>query len=286
MSQQRYVSEELTHFVGRGLSEEEQYSVLVDKILKTGWLLAYPSVFSVSEAEELLARKSGVVYSPQPSIPSEDMMEHLVVCFCDIPITDLEIHMRKYSRFGLSFLKPFLVEKGANPVLYIAYNSKSLPIGPLGPSGPLEPGGPWDKEQLVGRRDLYQAIFQEFTEVMDLLLRSEHSPLPYAPPSTTEPSPEQSQEQEHRPRDLRQKVYSLDSFLNIYVFSHVKYFDDATADEDPANVYMEREWRVLGDVNFSLSDVRRVFLPEEFAERFRADLPEYTGQLTFSGEAL
>jgi hypothetical protein len=82
------------------------------------------------------------------------------------------------------------------------------------------------------------------------------------------------------------KVHSLNSFLNIYVFSHVKYFDDATADEDPANVYMEREWRVLGDVNFSLSDVRRVFLPEEFAERFRIDLPEYTGQLTFSGEAI
>ena len=37
--------------------------------------------------------------------------------------------MRKYSRFGLSFLKPFMVEKGANPVLYVAYNSKSLPVG-------------------------------------------------------------------------------------------------------------------------------------------------------------
>jgi hypothetical protein len=49
---------------------------------------------------------------------------------------------------------------------------------------------------------------------------------------------------------------------------------------------MEREWRVLGHVYFALGDVRRVFLPEEFAKRFRADLPEYTGQLTFSGEAV
>lgn len=275
MSQQRYVSEELTHFVGRGLSEKEQYSVLVDKILKTGWLLAFPSAFSVSEAEELfVAGKPGVVYSPQPSVPSQDMMDHLVVCFCDIPTTDLEIHMSKYSRFGLSFLKPFLVEKGANPVLYIANNSKSLPVGPF------------DKEQLVGRRDLYQANFQELTEVMKLLVRSKDSPLLFAEPSTNELSPEQWKEQEHRPSDLWRKVYNLNSFLNIYVFSHVKYFDDTTADEDPANVYMEREWRVLGNINFSLSAVRRVFLPEEFADRFRTDLPDYTGQLTFSGEAV
>jgi hypothetical protein len=37
MISQRYVSEELTHFVGRGSSdEEEQYSILVDNILKCG----------------------------------------------------------------------------------------------------------------------------------------------------------------------------------------------------------------------------------------------------------
>jgi hypothetical protein len=273
MSQQRYVSEELTYFVGRGMSEKEQYSVLVEKILKSGWLLAEPSIFSVAEAEELLDRQSAVVYGTTPIAPIEDMMDHLVVCFCDIPITDLEIHMSKYSRFGLSFLKPFLVEKGANPVLYIANNSKSLPIGPL------------DKEQLVGRRDLYQANYQQFKELMDFLMYSDDSPLALAA-SSPEAPPEQSEKLYQWLKDLWPKMYNLNSFLSIYIFSHVKYFDDATADEDPANVYMEREWRVLGDVNFSLSDVRRVFLPEEFAERFRTDLPGYSGQLTFSGEAV
>jgi abortive phage resistance protein AbiGi (putative antitoxin) len=51
------------------------------------------------------------------------------ICFCDIPVTDLEIHMKKYSRVGLSFLKPFLVSKGANPVLYVANNSPALSFG-------------------------------------------------------------------------------------------------------------------------------------------------------------
>ena len=48
------------------------------------------------------------------------------ICFCDIPVTDLEIHMTKYSRFGLSFLKDFLVRKGATPVMYVAENSQAL----------------------------------------------------------------------------------------------------------------------------------------------------------------
>jgi hypothetical protein len=61
----------------------------------------------------------------------------------------------------------------------------------------------------------------------------------------------------------------------------LKFFDDSTSDETPENYYMEREWRVLGDVRFDLNDVYRVILPSTFAERFRDDLPEYAGQVTF-----
>lgn len=74
---------------------------------------------------------------------------------------------------------------------------------------------------------------------------------------------------------------TLQVFLNVYVFSFLKMFDDTTTDEDPENFYMEREWRVLGDINFELQDVYRVFLPRSYAERFREDLPEYAGQVTF-----
>ena len=66
------------------------------------------------------------------------------------------------------------------------------------------------------------------------------------------------------------------------MFSFIKFFDDSTSDDDAANVYMEREWRVLGDVNFGLANVHRVSMPQRYAERFRADLPNYVGQLTFS----
>jgi Putative abortive phage resistance protein AbiGi, antitoxin len=61
-----------------------------------------------------------------PDVDDTEAAYSRVICFCDIPVTDLAIHMTKYSRFGLSFLKPFLVRKGANPVLYVANNSQAL----------------------------------------------------------------------------------------------------------------------------------------------------------------
>ncbi len=44
---------------------------------------------------------------------------------------------------------------------------------------------------------------------------------------------------------------------------------------------MEREWRVLDRVPFALSDVCRIILPESYARRFRADIPNYFGQISF-----
>jgi hypothetical protein len=236
MPTQRYVSPELTHFVGEGLGEDEQYSVLVKDILKTGWLKHTPTNPTPNEF-----LKSGTLVSGTQSRGDTEAMYSQRVCFCDIPVTDLEIHMNKYSRFGLSFLKRFLIDKGANPVLYVANNSPALPFGLPGTESRE---GPWP------RRDVFQGnvrLYQDF----------------------------------HWERMAKFPPH-LDFFLSNFVFSFIKYFDDSTSDENEANVYMEREWRVLGDVNFALADVHRVFMPQRYAERFRADLPNYVGQLTFS----
>jgi abortive phage resistance protein AbiGi (putative antitoxin) len=148
--------------------------------------------------------------------------------------------MNKYSRFGLSFLKPFLIGKGANPVLYVAKNSPALSFR-LPESTRDEP---WPRRR----------VFEKNIELLE----------------------------EYR-RQYRGKIpMHLEYFQDILVFPFIKYFDDSTSDEDEANVYMEREWRVIGDVKFALEDVHRVFMPERYAKRFRADLPNYTRQLTFS----
>jgi hypothetical protein len=148
--------------------------------------------------------------------------------------------MTKYSRFGLSFLKPFLIGKGASPVMYVAENSQALSFR-LPETTRDEP---WPRKR----------VFERNIELYTDYCRANPDKFP---------------------------IY-LAYFLDLLVFGFIKYFDDSTSDEDAANVYMEREWRVIGDVKFALADVHRVFMPECYAERFRADLPNYIGQLTFS----
>jgi hypothetical protein len=75
----------------------------------------------------------------------------------------------------------------------------------------------------------------------------------------------------------------LTDFLINYVFSYVKCFDASRPMFDAQHYYMEREWRVAGNVLFKLDDVWRVFLPQKYAAQFRKDLPLYVGQLTFLG---
>jgi hypothetical protein len=120
----------------------------------------------------------------------------------------------------------------------------------------------WPRHELFRENiDLYQILYRALIE--------------------TDPSPFREGKPGHFTEEQRM-LHTLNFFLRNLVFSFIKYFDDSTADEDQANVYMEREWRVLGDINFTLADVYRVFMPERYAKRFREDLPTYTGQLTFS----
>lgn len=71
------------------------------------------------------------------------------------------------------------------------------------------------------------------------------------------------------------------SFLATRLFSYMKFFDADLPPDDERNYYMEREWRIIGGVRFSLGDVRRVLLPEKYATRLREDVPEYHGQVSF-----
>jgi hypothetical protein len=239
MPSQRYVSPELTHFVGKRLSSEDQrYSLLVNGILKGG-CLKFPPIDDNRCIEGLSGNLPFVGGTREPDDDTEAAYSQRI-CFCDIPVTDLEIHMTKYSRFGLSFLKDFLVRKGANPVMYVAENSQALSFY-LPETTKDEP---WPRRR----------VFERNIELLEKYRKENRDTIP---------------------------IY-LEYFLDILVLPFIKYFDASAPDEAEANVYMEREWRVIGDVNFTLADVHRVFMPERYAERFRADLSDYTGKLTFS----
>ena len=70
--------------------------------------------------------------------------------------------------------------------------------------------------------------------------------------------------------------------VGTHLFGFVKCFDALAAESATDNFYMEREWRTLGSVTFSLSDVRRLVVPRPFFERLREKLPAYSGELIAS----
>lgn len=127
MSRQRYVSDELTHFVGRKYLEEiadrdereqKQYDLLAE-ILGTGTLFGLGGW--IGDPEMRPKGTSWVRWDPDVGLA--EMFSSTVVCFWDIPVGDLGIHMEKYSRFGLAFGRGFLLRAGTNPVFYLAYDS-------------------------------------------------------------------------------------------------------------------------------------------------------------------
>lgn len=228
MSMQRYVSDELTHFVGRNQTQQEQYDLLV-KILTTGWLRAGGDE-ALGEEHYRLAFQWG------RKLSDSELFQPSMVCFCDIPLADLGMHVQKYSRFGLAFSKKFLIAKGAAPVFYIPR------------------GGPLFQKS---RGDLLDRVGEEVSSSM------------------TARTIEETQ-QKAKERDT-----ALQRFLDHIVFSYLKPFDESKAEDHLENFYMEREWRTLTSVRFTLSDVRRVIIPESYGSRFRQNVPSYCGQVTF-----
>jgi len=128
MGSQRYVSPDLTHFVGRSLRTDECRYRLLGKILRGGVLKARPKPRGLRAAYVL-------VTNTNEELSSNKAYRGSVVCFCDIPLSDLPLHMRKYRRFGLAFRKDFLLEQGALPVLYIPLSGRPalLPFKGYGP---------------------------------------------------------------------------------------------------------------------------------------------------------
>lgn len=240
MSHQRYISNELTHFVGRNLPNDEERYQLFKQILSSEILMHPP--FDSKIVQSALYFDRGTPFT------SNSMCFTNCVCFCDIPVEDLHIHMIKYGKFGIAFSKNFLLKKGANPLFYVA----------------VDPTIHYEKE--IDHP-------YDYTPYADYAFYEHADPLLW----------------EHRIRKLIDSMGQVSEtgvpdFVFYRILSFIKAFDINRDESDYENYYMEREWRCIGNVKFSLDDVRRVIFPEKFAKRFRSDFPEYYQQITYAEE--
>jgi hypothetical protein len=62
-------------------------------------------------------------------------------------------------------------------------------------------------------------------------------------------------------------------FLAFHILSYFKFFDLHLEDSDEENFYLEREWRMIGNLNFQRKDIRRVFVRRGYATRFSKRVP-------------
>jgi len=272
---QRYVSDELTHFVGARLSTaEERYALLLD-IFGAGLLKAPGLSDEALEQTPDGPRKTmryTITIGHDESLSSNRKYAASIVCFADIPVEDLPLHIRKYSEFGLAFSKRFLVAQGANPVFYIAASSSTNVRNPLA-------NDPRNDEivKSLARQNNNRGYAAHYTrgELFDVAERIQSELLPLYP--KWDPGARASV-----PAHLTPSHDLLREFLASYLFAYMKFFDPDLADDHPDNYYMEREWRVIVPVTFSPTDVTRILIPQAFAARLRVDLPAYTGQVTFT----
>ena len=247
---QRYVSTELTHFVGASLSEPEaQYQLLI-RIINDGILLTPGKsgvVVQHGDHGPVQTEKRTYSINYREPLSSNKKYQASIVCFADIPLDDLPIHIKKYSGFGLSFLRPFLLLQGASPVFYIARQSViSIP----------------KKTSLEATRTTLADHFDAAEQLLsEIVLRPQNSPF------ADDPGPLDPVAAE---------------FLTNHLFPFMKFFDAELGDEHPDNFYMEREWRVVGPVRFRIRDIERLLVPRAFAQRIRADVPSYSGQLSLT----
>ena len=236
---QRYVSPDLTHFVGQKCKTHKDRYRLLKKILREGRLRA-PKPARVRDATYVLLTDTTAKLS------SNNAYRGSVVCFCDIPPGDLAIHMEKYGEFGLAFTKDFLMDFGATPIMYVPTTARPA----------LLPYNNYPRGRVSSNTVAFDQFWKKYQRLATLARQPDAKTPPFGKTGIT---------------DLRDVL----SFLEANILSHLKFFDPATAEWDHDNYYMEREWRVNQDVLFELDTVRRVIIPPAYARQFRKDFPRY-----------
>ena len=230
-----YVSKELIHFVGRSAqSDAEAFDRLVT-ILQDRWLLS-------REARAIGDRDENVTHlslSTAEALSTNDRWVPSMVCFADIPMDALAIHVAKYRRFGIAFTKTFLIGKGARPVYYVPKGGRTTPLA------------------------TYDDLSEDWDEIAHIL------PLEIDPrfDGTTRSGTEGNPEVGANPAER------ISDWIAGEMLAFVKFFDPDLPDDHVDNFYMEREWRTVRNVSFDRHDIAHVYVARGFGARLRAAIP-------------
>lgn len=231
-----YVSDELFHFVGLSSPDnhEKNYQTLLT-VLKSGYVSHKPHTPNHG--------KVSYKFDPEGFLEFEKLIIPTVTCYCDILKGHLDIHLKKYGRFGVSFRREYLIYHGARPVTYVPVSKTDL----------HSPHGRMFLRHI-------QEVFLAFHEHFDKPNRNngpKSTPIGKRPPT-----PEAT-------------ISALGSLLGKDFLAFIKPFNADLPDNHPENYYLEREWRKHGNLPATPESTNAVWVPKEYIQRFQADMPEF-----------
>lgn len=243
MTIQGYIShDQLFHFVGRKAPDNENRYEILRHILTNGVISHPPHSNDWGKQDSFQINRHG-------SIADEDLVVTNMVCFCDIPFSDLGIHMNKYSQFGLSIMRDHIARYGGRPVTYYPY---------------------WrnDPHNVVYGLRAIEHLEQEFQSFNDWCGK------------VFGPRPKSMPRQIGQPhRTFQEACEWFNNEMALRYLAYLKPFDMSLAAEHENNYYMEREWRRLGNLKFDSAHLGCVIVPAEYVERARTDLPDYEDRI-------
>lgn len=271
-----YTSNLLCHFVGRSKPDDNERFNLLLNIIKGRKLIA-----NIREPERLKSTFEG---NYQCEHVGEVFGQCDCVCFCDIPNSALSIHTAKYSKFGLGFDKAFIASQGAHPVMYIPKNYPIVERGDGSAEGksstpripemyypyllrlstnllPLMEIGYIGVDLQKQEKNLISIGLGKHLDLLNDTVRTAFFGGKYHP-----------------------LVYNILQGVGNQ-FAYVKLYDVNLPDDHPDNYYMEREWRSLENISFTLNDIKAIYLPDQrYVALFSEECPEYTGDFIILDE--
>ena len=266
--EKEYISNTLSHFVGRSLnSDEDRYNLLI-KIINDGQLLA-----NVKNPDNL---KYSVNNTYLSDINGELFTEYCCVCFCDIPEDKLSIHTNKYSKFGIGFEKNYLVKKGCRPVMYVPENGRIQELVVDSINQKDHPALYFS--ELRNRYSFLNTIIMTinslipFKNLIQSIINNPKTAIAFINADTN-----------YLKQINENKMHSLlygETVASIANLAYVKLFDPTLSESDPNNYYYEREWRSIENIDFTIGDITTIYVPDnKYVEKLKRALPEYAGRI-------
>lgn len=276
MSVNDYISSLLCHFVGRSRKTDDEKFELLVSIIKGARLIA-----NLSNPDK-----------PENFFQGGYQCEHVgevfgrcdCVCFCDIPDNSLSIHTSKYSKFGMGFDKNFIAAQGAHPVMYVPKNYSIVERGDETQEGKsCTPRNPEQYFTYLLQISMNILPLMEMGYIGDSLTQKENC----LKAAGLEKYLDLFNDQVRKAffsGEFHPMLYSIMQGIANQM-SYVKLYDATLPDDHPDNYYMEREWRCLKNITFSIDDIKSIYLPsDEYKKRFVKELPEYNGKFFIFNE--